>query len=153
MPQPTPQFTFSAETFDSWTVPFADAYDDDELADWDPTEFGSEDDIYNLVQQAQTDGVIAAPPGALIMYSYSHDGDGGGYIWLLDLRREPVEPYRVADRLRLGSGWEEQRKIVTPYETVGRDAMRQILQEAVYVANTLLVDLERWTQPAPEPKE
>lgn len=142
-----PEFMFNGEAFDGWTVPFADNYDDEELAGWDPTVLGNEDDIYNLVQDAQAKGVIVAPPGAEIAYSYSRDEDGGGYIWLLDLarRRRMHDGTGVTDRLRLASSWEEQRKIVTPYETVGREAMRKILEEAVYIANALLADLARWT--------
>lgn len=141
------RFTFNEAAWAAWNVGDALGIPAEEQAEtlrqWDPTTYGNESEILQLVEEAQRNGVIVAPAGMTVHYSYSDDTDGGGYLWTLDLvRGEGAD----AARVRLASNWEEQRKVVSPRETRGRAAMELILREAANTANWLLRDLDRYNR-------
>lgn len=75
-----------------------------------------------------------------VSFCYCDDTDGGSYCWLVDVAYPHV--------LRLASGFEEMRRLVTNEQT-GRAAAESILREAVDRGNGCLAALARHTAPTP----
>lgn len=103
-------------------------------SEWNPVDPGQEDEVFLLVRRAVDAGIISAPADADLDFEYVADDDGGYYCFLVRV---------CGGRLKLASTSYEMRKL-GERDATGTAAALAILDEAVWSANSVLANLEKY---------